>query len=156
MTLTPTTQPPSPNGYGVRLTVTDPATSTPVARFGAPVIVHLLMPTGGLAPSWSADGATLEAAAQAAVGALPAGVDAGYTLDPDGTIEIQTLVPGYFGLLPDTTPPSQPQTTGALRQGRAASRLAGRRPTTAATSASYQVLLDGTAVSTPARRRRGA
>ena len=28
--------------------------------------------------------------------ALPAGVDAGYTLDPDGTIEIQTLVPGLL------------------------------------------------------------
>ena len=29
VTLTPTTAPPSPTGYGVQLTVTDPATSTP-------------------------------------------------------------------------------------------------------------------------------
>ena len=117
VTLTPTTAPPSPTGYGVRLTVTDPATSIAVARFGAPVVVHLLMQTGGLAPSWSVDGAVWKPLRKLSSAALPAGVDAGYTLDPDGTIEIQTLVPGYFGLLPDTTPPSQVQTTARFVKG---------------------------------------
>src|SRR5207247_11473225 len=51
-------QPPAPNGYAVQLTVTDSATSTPVTRFGKPVIVHLLMTTGGLTPSFSSDGTT--------------------------------------------------------------------------------------------------
>ena len=154
VTLTPTTAPPSPTGYGVRLTVTDPATSIAVARFGAPVVVHLLMQTGGLAPSWSVDGAVWKPLRKLSSAALPAGVDAGYTLDPDGTIEIQTLVPGYFGLLPDTTPPSQVQTTARFVKG--ALRLAWPAATdNTGDVASYQVLLDGTAVSTlPAKTRR--
>ena len=154
VTLTPTTAPPSPTGYGVRLTVTDPTTSIAVARFGAPVVVHLLMQTGGLAPSWSVDGAVWKPLRKLTSAALPAGVDAGYTLDPDGTIEIQTLVPAYFGLLPDTTPPSQVQTTARFVKG--ALRLAWP-PATDNTGdvASYQVLLDGTAVSTlPGKTRR--
>lgn len=154
VTLSPTTAAPSPNGYAAQLTVTDPRTSTAIARFAAPVIVHLLMKTGGLAPSWSADGTTWKSLRRLAAAALPAGVDNGYTLDPDGTIEIQTLVPGYFGLLPDTTPPSQVQAAarfvnGALRlTWPAATDNVGLPPT-------YQVLLDGNAVSSlPSSARR--
>ena len=56
---------------------------------------------------------------------LPAGVDAGYILDPDGTVEILTLVPGFFGLLPDTVPPTQPQAfRGQFVKGAPAARLA--------------------------------
>jgi hypothetical protein len=154
VTLTPTTAPPSPTGYGVRLTVTDPATSIAVARFGAPVVVHLLMQTGGLAPSWSLDGTVWKPLRKLASASLPPDVDAGYTLDPDGTIEILTLVPGYFGLLPDTTPPSQVQATARFVKG--ALRLAWPAATdNTGAVAGYQVLLDGTAVSTlPAKARR--
>jgi hypothetical protein len=154
VTLTPTTAPPSPTGYGVRLTVTDPATSIAVARFGAPVVVHLLMQTRGLAPSWSVDGTVWKPLRKLASAALPAGLDTGYTLDPDGTIEIQTLVPGFFGLLPDTTPPSQVQTTARFVDG--ALRLSWPSATDdAGAVAGYQVLLDGTAVSNlPAKTRR--
>jgi hypothetical protein len=154
VTLTPTTAPPSPTGYGVRLTVTDPTTSVAVARFGAPVLVHLLMQTGGLAPSWSVDGTVWRPLRKLPSAVLPAGLDAGYTLDPDGTIEIQTLVPGYFGLLPDTTPPSQVQTVARFVNG--ALRLSWPAATdNTGNVASYQVLLDGNAVSTlPAKTRR--
>ena len=115
MTLTPTTQPPAPSGYGVQLTVTDPAIAAPVTRFAKPVIARSIADPGGLTPSWSADGTTWKALPLLKAAALPPGVDAGYTLDPDGTIEIQTLVPGFFGLLPDTVPPSQPPSfTGRL------------------------------------------
>jgi hypothetical protein len=148
VTLTPTTQPPSPNGYGVQLTVTDPATSSPVTGFAKPVIVHLLVPAGSLTPSYSADGTTWKPLPLLKSAALPAGVQAGYTLDPDGTVEIQTLVPGFFGLLPDTVPPTQPSgfagrfVNGALvLSWQAATDNSG-------VIASYQVLLDGTAVST--------
>jgi hypothetical protein len=139
----------------VQLTVTDPATSTSVTRFALPVIVHLLMPTGGLAPSWSADGTTWQSLRHLASAALPAGVDAGYTLDPDGTIEIQTLVPGFFGLLPDTIPPTQPQNfTGRFAHG--ALYLSWQASTdNTGNVAAYQVLLDGIPVSTlqPDKRR---
>jgi hypothetical protein len=147
VTLTPTTQAPAPNGYAVQLTVTDTATSQPVTRFGAIVIVHLLVPTAGLAPSYSPDGTTWKPLPHLASAALPAGIDAGYTLDPDGTAEILTLVPGYFGLLPDTVPPTQPQAfRGRISKG--ALTLAWQGSTdNSGTIASYQVLLDGTAVS---------
>jgi hypothetical protein len=148
VTLTPTAPPTTtPSGYGVRLTVTDTATSTPVTRFGAPVVVHLLMTTGGLAPSWSQDGINWTPLRHLASAALPAGVDAGYTLDPDGTIEIQTLVTASFGLLPDTVPPSQPQGfAGRFSKG---SLLLQWLPATdnSGSISSYQVLLDGTPVS---------
>jgi hypothetical protein len=147
VTLTPTTTAPAPNGYGVQLTVSDSATATPVTRFGAPVVVHLLMTTGGLAPSWSADGSTWKPLRLLTSTTLPAGLDAGYTLDPDGTVEIQTLVPAFFGLLPDTTPPSQPQIASArFSRGSLTIRWQGATDNSG-TIASYQVLLDGTPVS---------
>jgi hypothetical protein len=119
------------------------------------VIVHLLVPTAGLAPSYSPDGTTWKPLPHLTSAALPAGVDAGYTLDPDGTAEILTLVPGYFGLLPDTVPPTQPQAfRGRIAKG--ALTLAWQGSTdNSGNVASYQVLLDGTAVSNlPGKSRR--
>jgi glycoside hydrolase-like protein len=154
VTLTPTTQPPAPSGYGVQLTVTDPAIAAPVTRFAKPVILHLLLPTGGLTPSWSADGTTWKGLPLLKAAALPAGVDAGYTLDPDGTIEIQTLVPGFFGLLPDTVPPTQPQSfRGHFSKGALTLSWQGATDNSGLV-ASYQLLLDGTPVSTLAGAKR--
>ncbi len=148
VTLTPTTQPPAPNGYGVQLTVTDPAINAPVLRFAKPVILHLLVVPGALTPSWSPDGTTWKALPKLKAAALPPGVDAGYTVDPDGTIEIQTLVPGFFGLLPDTVPPSQPAAfTGRLLRGALTLSWQGATDNSGVI-ASYQLLLDGTPVST--------
>ncbi len=154
VTLTPTSQPPAPNGYAVQLTVTDSATSTPVTRFGKPVIVHLLMTTGGLTPSFSSDGTTWKPLPLLKSAALPTGVDAGYTIDPDGTVEIQTLVPGFFGLLPDTVPPTQPEAF-AGRFSRGALVLSWRGATdNSGVVASYQLLLDGTPVSSLSGKKR--
>jgi hypothetical protein len=154
VTLTPTSQPPAPNGYAVQLTVTDSATSSPVTRFAKPVIVHLLMTTGGLTPSFSSDGTTWKPMPLLKSAALPSGVDTGYTIDPDGTIEIQTLVPGFFGLLPDTVPPSQPQgVAGRFLKG--ALVLSWRGATdNSGVIASYQLLLDGTPVSSLSAKKR--
>jgi hypothetical protein len=154
VTLTPTTQPPSPAGYGVQLSVTDPATSGPVTGFAKPVIVHLLVPAGSLTPSYSADGTTWKPLPLLKSAALPAGVQAGYTIDPDGTVEIQTLLPGFFGLLPDTVPPTQPAAfSGHFVRG--ALVLSWQAATdNSGVIASYQVLLDGTAVSTLAGTKR--
>jgi hypothetical protein len=122
----------------VQLTVTDPATSTPVTRFGAPVSVHLAVPANGLTPSFSTDGTTWKPLPK-----LAPGVDAGYTLLGDGTVEIDTLVPGYFGLLADTVPPSRPDgvaghfVNGALRVTWSAAT------DNAGPVVRYDVLLDG-------------
>jgi Domain of unknown function (DUF1906) len=154
VTLTPTSQPPAPNGYAVQLTVTDSATSTPVARFAKAVIVHLLMTTGGLTPSYSSDGTTWKPMQLLKSAVLPSGVDTGYTIDPDGTIEIQTLVPGFFGLLPDTVPPSQPQGfAGRFVKGALVLSWQGATDNSGVI-ASYQLLLDGTPVSSLAAKKR--
>ncbi len=153
VTLTPTTQPPAPNGYGVQLTATDSRTSTPVARFGAPVIVHLLMTTDGLAPSRSTDGTTWKPLRHLTA-ALPADVDAGYTIDPDGAVEIQTLAPGFFGLLPDSVPPTQPPSfTGRFSHGALVLSWAAATDNSGAIGR-YQLLLDGTPVSSLAAKTR--
>jgi Domain of unknown function (DUF1906) len=154
VTLTPTSQPPAPNGYAVQLTVTDSATSLPVTRFAKAVIVHLLMTTGGLTPSYSSDGTTWKPMPLLTSAALPSGVDTGYTIDPDGTIEIQTLVPGFFGLLPDTVPPSQPQGfAGHFVKGALVLSWQGATDNSGMI-ASYQLLLDGTPVSSLAAKKR--
>jgi hypothetical protein len=132
VTLTPTSQPPSPNGYAVQLSVTDSITLAPVSGFGAPVSIHLAVPANGLAPSFSADGTTWKP--------LPS---TQYTLLGDGTVEISTLVPGYFGLLSDTVPPSQPVVRGVFVKG--ALRLSWAAATdNAGPVARYEILLDGT------------
>ena len=138
VTLTPTAQAPSPNGYAVQLTVTDSTTSTPIPRFGAPVSLHLAVPANGLAPSFSTDGTTWKPLPK-----LTTGVDAGYTLLGDGTVEIDTLVPGYFGLLADTVAPSRPDgVSGRFVKG--ALRLSWNSSTdNAGPIAGYDVLLDG-------------
>jgi Domain of unknown function (DUF1906) len=143
--LTPASQP-TTTGYTVQLTVTQTDSQQPVTRFGAPLTLHVLVPATGLVPSYSPDGTTWKAIPKLTAGAVP--VDAGYTLDPDGTAEIQTFVPGYFGLRSDTTPPTQPpgfagHFTGAslVLQWQGATDDSG-------TVASYQVLLDGTPVQT--------
>jgi len=139
VTLTPTSQAPTPNGYAVQLTVTDSQTSTPVTRFGAPVSLHLAVPANGLAPSFSTDGTTWTPLPK-----LAPGVTAGYTLLGDGTVEIDTLVPGFFGLLSDTVPPSRPDSvTGRFVNG--ALRLTWQGSTdNAGPVVGYDVLLDGT------------
>jgi hypothetical protein len=80
-------------------------------------------------------------------------VQSAYSIDPDGTAEIQTLVPGLFGVVPDTKPPSRPLVTARL----AANALSLTWP--AATYnvgvAAYNVLRNGTAISSlPADARK--
>ena len=146
VTLTPTSQPTTTSGYAVQLTVTDTATQAPVARFGAPITLHLLVPAAGLVPSYSPDGTTWKPLPKLTAGAVP--VDAGYTLDPDGTAEIQTFVPGFFGLRSDTTPPTQPPSFAGHFSGDALVLQWQGATDDSGTVASYQVLLDGTPVQT--------
>ncbi len=140
--LTPVTPPPA-DGYAVQLTVTDTDTSTPLTTFGAAVTVHISGATG-LAPSFSTDGLTWKP--------LPA---TAYKATADGGVDIQTTVPGFFGLLPDTVPPSRPDGfAGRFLQG--ALRLSWLPSTdNAGPIASYNVLFGGTPlVTVPAPKRR--
>ncbi|HZP73546.1 MAG TPA: DUF1906 domain-containing protein [Gaiellaceae bacterium] len=114
VTLTPTATPPVPNGYGVQLAVVETDNQAPVAGFGAPVTVHILKPPAGLIPAFSSDGTTWVQLPELTSAGLSSQVLTAYTIDPDGTYEIQTLVPGYFGLVTDTTPPSTPAVSARL------------------------------------------
>jgi hypothetical protein len=98
----------------------------------------------GLVPSYSADGTTWKAVPKLAAGAVP--VDAGYTLDPDGTAEIQTFVPGFFGLRSDTAPPTQPQAFAGHFLGNSLVLQWQGATDDSGIVASYQVLLDGHSV----------
>ncbi|MFL5929325.1 MAG: DUF1906 domain-containing protein [Gaiellaceae bacterium] len=139
VTLTPTTQAPSPNGYAVQLAVTDLRAATPVVRFGAPVSLHIAVPANGLAPSFSPDGTSWKPLPRQQPGAT-----SGYALLGDGTVEVETLVPGYFGLLSDTVPPTRPdRLTGRFVKG--ALRLSWLAAAdNAGPVVRYDVLLDGT------------
>lgn len=150
VTLTPTQQPPAPNGYAVQLTVMDTSTTppTPVTSFASALTVHVDAIGPGLAPQWSTDGTTWTPLPLLTSATLPPGVQAGFTVEPDGSFDVLTLVPGYVGLLPDTVPPSQPQGfTGRFLN--AALRLSWLPATdNSGAVATYQVLLDGNPLST--------
>jgi hypothetical protein len=144
VTLTPTSQSSTTTDYAVQLSVTQADSQAPVTRFAAPVTVHLLTVAGALVPSYSPDGTTWKALPKLAPGAVP--VDAGYSLDPDGTVEIQTFVPGFFGLRSDTTPPTQPPGFAGHFTGSSLVLQWQGATDDSGTVASYQVLRDGTPV----------
>jgi len=141
VTLTPTAQPPTPDGYAVQLTVTETDNSAPVDGFGAPVTVHLLKPPAGLVPAFSSDGAAWQPLPKLTANGLSESVLTAYSVDPDGTVEIQTLVPGYFGLVGDTTPPSSPLVAARLLQS--GLYLSWQPATDNGGVASYAILLNG-------------
>jgi hypothetical protein len=140
VTLTPAAQQPA-NGYSVQLAVTEADNQAPLDGFGAPVAVHLLKAPTGLVPAFSSDGVTWKPLPQLTAAGLSEGVLTAYTVDPDGTIEIQTLVPGYFGLVADTTPPGAPALAARLLQS--GLYLSWQPATDNGLVASYAVLLNG-------------
>jgi hypothetical protein len=153
VTLTTSGAPPAPATYAVQLAATETDNQAPITSFAAPVTLHLLRPIAGSVPAFSPDGTTWQQLPQLTSAGLSATVPSAYSIDPDGTAEIQTLVPGLFGVVPDTTPPSRPLVTARL----AASALSLTWP--AATDnvgvAAYNVLRNGTAISSlPADARR--
>ncbi|MGZ4333506.1 MAG: glycoside hydrolase domain-containing protein [Gaiellaceae bacterium] len=144
VTLTPAAQPPVANGYSVQLTVTETDNQAPLDGFGAPVTVHLLKPATGLTPAFSTDGTTWQPLTRLTATGLTESQLMGYTLDPDGTAEIQTLVPGWFGLVSDTTPPSAPSVAGRLAQS--GLYLSWQAATDDGAVATYEVLRNGVSI----------
>lgn len=154
VTLTPVAQPPAPNGYGVQLTAVESDNQAPISGFGAPLTVHLLKQPTGLVPAFSTDGVNWTPLPQLTSAGLTNNVLEAYTVDADGTIEIQTLVPGYFGLIADTTPPSAPGLTAKLLP--AGLYLSWLPATDNSGIASYTLLKNGTAIQTLASTVRKA
>jgi hypothetical protein len=152
--LTPAAQPPVANGYAVQLTVTETDNSAPVDGFGAPVTVHILKPAAGLVPAFSTDGVTWKQLPKLTAAGLSESALSAYTIDRDGTAEIQTLVPGWFGLIADTTPPVAPAVTARLVA--AGLYLSWQPADDTGGVASYAVLRNGAPVETLAASARNA
>jgi hypothetical protein len=153
VTLTTSGAPAAPATYAVQLAVTETDNQAPVDGFGAPVTLHLLRPISGSVPAFSPDGTTWQPLPLLTSAGLSGTVQSAYSLDPDGTVEIQTLVPGLFGVVPDTTPPSRALVTARLAAG--ALSLTWPAATDNVGVAAYTVLRNGTAVSSlPATARR--
>jgi glycoside hydrolase-like protein len=153
VTLTPAAQPPVANGYAVQLTATETDNQAPIDGFGAPITLHLLKPPTGLTPAFSADGQAWTPLQKLPPTGLGQTQLYGYTLDPDGTAEIQTLVPGWFGLVGDTTPPTAPAVNARLAQK--GLYLSWGAAQDDGQVASYEVLRNGTPVmGLPATARR--
>jgi Domain of unknown function (DUF1906) len=145
VTLTPQA-PPAGVTYSVQLTVTETDNQAPVDGFGSPVTVHLLTPPTGLVPAFSSDGATWKPLPKLTAAGVSESVLTAYSVDPDGTYEIQTLVPGFFGLVADTAPPTAPTVSARLLP--AGLYLSWRPATDNAAIASYTVLRNGLPITT--------
>jgi hypothetical protein len=134
---------PAPAAYAVKLTVTASDGVTPVPGWGLPVDVHLNPQGTGVMPAFSVDGTTWLALKKAPGGVIPAGSNAGYVANADGSFDVYTRLPGIVGLVPDTQPPTQPQGfAGHFVNGKLGlSWLASTD--NSGTIAGYQVLVDG-------------
>lgn len=143
VTLTPVSPAPAPATYALRLAVTAADGVTPVTSFAQPVVVSFLAPGTGVVPAVSTDGTTWTPLPPAANGALPAGATAAYTIEPGGALDVLTTAPGLFGLIPDSTPPTQPAAfAGRFARGALTLTWQPSRDNSGVVS-SYRVLLDG-------------
>jgi len=95
-------------GYGVQLSVAQTQSNAAVASFSDPLTIHINPEQGPLAPLSSTNGTTWLPLPELVGGLLPAGIEAGYAREPDGSTVIETREGGEFALLPDTTPPPAP------------------------------------------------
>ena len=142
VTLTPTTSAAFPAAvYALDLDVAR-ADASVVARFAAPITIHVSPLGEGLVALFSADGTTARTLPRLQSPALPAGLDAGYLTEADGSVDILTLVPGFFGLAADTTPPAGPDAVSG-RLARSALTLSWPSAADASGVASYDLLRNG-------------
>ena len=94
--------------YVLQLQTVDAVTGTEVARFNTVLDIHVSAPPKGAVVAYSADGLTWQPILHVSSSALPVGVSSGYLAQTDGSLDIYTLVPGYFAVLQDIAPPTVP------------------------------------------------
>jgi hypothetical protein len=100
----------APSSYVLQLQTVDSLTTTPVTRFNTLLAIHVNAAPKGVVVAYSADGASWTTIRRLSSAALPIDATSGYLVRPDGSLDIYTLVPGYFGLLQDTAAPTTPST----------------------------------------------
>jgi hypothetical protein len=91
--------------------------SVPIPSFGTLLDIHVGTPPPGVVVAFSSDGQTWKSIQRLSGPSLPLGSSYGYMVGTDGSLDIYTLVPGYFALLQDISPPLPPASlTARLRR----------------------------------------
>jgi hypothetical protein len=84
------------------------ALSNPILSFGTLLDIHVTAPPPATVVAFSTDGLTWKPIKRLSESALSLGSTKGYLVGSDGSLDIYTLVPGYFALMQDVSPPSKP------------------------------------------------
>jgi hypothetical protein len=142
--------------YVLQLQTVDALTATPVTRFNTLLAIHVNAPPKGVVVAYSSDGATWTTIRRLSSAALPIDATSGYLVRPDGSLDIYTLVPGYFALLQDSAAPTTP---GDLRGHFVSGKLLLKWRASSDNSgavAGYQITRDGVPVLTLASSAKSA
>ncbi len=147
----------APASYVLQLQTVDTLTATAVSRFNTLLAIHVTAPPPkGALVAFSSDGVSWKTIRRLSSAALPVNESSGYVVGADGTLNIYTLVPGYFALLQDIAPPTKP---GVLRGHFFKRKLLLKWQASSDNSgaiAGYQVTLDGAPVVTLASNAKSA
>jgi hypothetical protein len=138
----------TPGSYVLQLQTVDELTGTPVARFNTLLAIHVSSPPKGVVVAFSSDGVRWKTIRRLSSAALPVNGSSGYLVRSDGSLDIYTLVPGYFALLQDIGAPTTPTTLRGrfvmrklMLEWRASSDNSGA-------VAGYQITLNGAPIQT--------
>jgi hypothetical protein len=140
----------------LQLQTVDELTGVPISRFNTLLAIHVSAPPLGVVVAFSSDGQSWKPIRRLSSAFLPVGSNSGYLVESDGSLDIYTLVPGYFALLQDIAAPTKPTTLRGrfvkrklMLKWRAASDNSGA-------IASYQVALNGAPIQTLAGTAKSA
>ncbi|MHB8059648.1 MAG: glycoside hydrolase domain-containing protein [Gaiellaceae bacterium] len=142
--------------YVLQLQTVDELTTTPVARFNTLLAIHVTSPPKGAVVAFSADGLSWKTIRRLRSAALPVNGTSGYLINADGSLDIYTLVPGYFALLQDVAAPTAP---GNLRGHLVKRKLELKWRASGDNSgavAGYQIIRDGLPIQTVAGTAKSA
>jgi hypothetical protein len=142
--------------YVLQLQTVDELTSTPVARFNTLLDVHVTSPPKGVVVAYSADGVSWKAIRRLSSAALPVNGTSGYLVNSDGSLDIYTLVPGYFALLQDVAAPTKPSSLRGNLVKRKLQLKWGASSDNSGAVAGYQITLGGNLVQTVAGTAKSA
>ncbi len=141
--------------YVLQLQTVDELTAAPVTRFNTLLVVHVSSPPTGVVVAYSGDGASWKTIRRLSSPALPVNGTSGYLVGSDGSLDIYTLIPGYFALLQDVAAPTRPVgLSGRFVKQKLRLKWRASRDNSGAV-AGYQIALNGTPVQTlegPAKR----
>jgi hypothetical protein len=128
--------------YVLQLQVSDSVNDVVVSSFRSPLVIHVAAPAEVLTVAYSPDETSWKPILRLGTAVVPASAKTYYDVEADGSIDVYTTVPGFFGLLKDVQAP-EPATLSGRFVGRnlalgwrAARDNSGR-------VASYQITLGG-------------